>query len=221
MSYSIFGRTALVMSLLIIGGSLSSVSAAVTVTSGVHSSNDPFNFILSPGEYFSLNFGSAPINSPLLENAEEGQVVSSFYVETSPGHFEIGNGIDNTMLHCSIAPGGSCMDSAFGPATISLNESGGITSGSYTFGPQYYDCFAPGEMPVDGQECGRDFSFLPRMLFDLTFPDYDQRYAYTLTVSDNPVGGVPEPATWALLTMGFGAIGAARRQRSRRMSVAI
>lgn len=202
--------------LLLGTGSYSSVVAAVTVTVGVHNSNDPFNFILNPGEYFSLDFGTAPINTPLLQNLETGSVIASFYVETSPGNFEIGTGIDNTMLFCAIAPGGMCTDSAFGPADISLSESGGITTGSYTFGPAFYNCFAVGEIPVDGQECGRDFDFLPRMLFDLTFPAFDQRYAYTLTVSNNPIGGgVPEPSAWALMIVGFGAVGSARRHRQR------
>lgn len=37
---------------------------------------------------------------------------------------------------------------------------------------------------------------------------------------DSPVGVVPEPASWAMLLVGFGLIGAAMRQRARRASVA-
>lgn len=34
-----------------------------------------------------------------------------------------------------------------------------------------------------------------------------------------PMGGVPEPATWALLIMGFGAVGGAMRARKRTPSL--
>jgi PEP-CTERM motif len=52
--------------------------------------------------------------------------------------------------------------------------------------------------------------------------DANQRYRLSLqtTVTTNPpppppVGGVPEPATWALMISGFGMAGAALRRRSR------
>jgi PEP-CTERM motif len=41
----------------------------------------------------------------------------------------------------------------------------------------------------------------------------------TLTVPPAPNGGVPEPATWALTLIGFGAMGAALRRRPRVSSV--
>lgn len=189
--------------------------AGVTVTNGFHDSNTPFNFVLNPGEYFTLDFGAASFASIRLENFETGQVISSFYVEIAPGVFDVGNGIDDTLLVCAIATGGNCTDNDFGPVQIQLSESGGLISGNYTFGPQYYDCFGPGAVPVDGQECGRDFTFLPRMLFDLTFNDVDTRLPYTLSVSTGPFpGGVPEPTTWALMILGFGVVGAAQRRRA-------
>jgi len=39
--------------------------------------------------------------------------------------------------------------------------------------------------------------------------------AATLAVPPAPIGSVPEPATWALTLMGFGAMGAAMRRRPR------
>ena len=39
--------------------------------------------------------------------------------------------------------------------------------------------------------------------------------AATLAVPPAPIGTVPEPATWALTLMGFGAMGAAMRRRTR------
>lgn len=200
---------------LLASGSLAPAQAATTITMGNHDSNSPFNFILNPGEYFMLEFGGASIQTPSLANLELGQVITTFYVETSPGVFDTGIGPDDTELSCTIAPGGNCTDTDFGPAAISLSETGGVTLGSYTFGPQFFDCFAPGEVPVDGAECGRDFTFLPRMLFDVTFSEFDQVYPYTLTISTDPLPAIPEPATWALLLLGFGAIGTMARRSAR------
>lgn len=39
-----------------------------------------------------------------------------------------------------------------------------------------------------------------------------------IKVSDTPVGGAPEPATWAMLLVGFGVAGAALRRRPRHAS---
>jgi hypothetical protein len=36
---------------------------------------------------------------------------------------------------------------------------------------------------------------------------------YSLTISEAPTGAVPEPGSWALLLLGFGAIGVAMRRR--------
>jgi len=39
--------------------------------------------------------------------------------------------------------------------------------------------------------------------------------AFRATVADAPTGGVPEPATWAMMILGFGAAGTALRSRRR------
>lgn len=215
MDHAVFRTTALACATALATSVAAPAQAGVTVTNGFHDSNTPFNFVLNPGEYFTLDFGAASFASIRLENLETGQVISSFYVEISPGVFDVANGIDDTVLTCAIVTGGNCTASDFGPVQIQLSESGGLISGNYTFGPQYYDCFGPGAVPVDGQECGRDFSFLPRMLFDLTFNDIDTRLPYTLSVSTGPFpAGVPEPATWAMLILGLGVVGAAQRKRA-------
>lgn len=43
---------------------------------------------------------------------------------------------------------------------------------------------------------------------------------YTLTVTDVTAGAVPEPATWAVVTIGFGLTGAALRRRGRTIAIA-
>lgn len=40
----------------------------------------------------------------------------------------------------------------------------------------------------------------------------------TLTIS-NPTSGVPEPATWAMMLLGFGAVGGAMRRRRQKITV--
>lgn len=40
-----------------------------------------------------------------------------------------------------------------------------------------------------------------------------------LTISQAPVGAVPEPGAWALMILGFGLAGAALRNRNRKISV--
>lgn len=195
--------------------------ADTTVTMGVIDTNMPFNFILSPGEYFTLSAPGAPFDVLQLFNLESGFVVSTFYVEVMPGVFETATGLDETVLSCMIAPGGSCTASDFGPAAIALSESGGLVSGEYTFGPAYDNCFTPENPPADGVECGRDFAFLPRMLFDATFAVPDLQIRYTLTISDAPIGGaIPEPVTWALLIGGLGLTGGALRRRKRAVALA-
>lgn len=51
--------------------------------------------------------------------------------------------------------------------------------------------------------------------FSYALRNYDTRYFVDVygDVSDISLSGVPEPATWALMTMGFGAIGFTMRQR--------
>jgi hypothetical protein len=78
-----------------------------------------------------------------------------------------------------------------------------------------------------------DFSTLPlsgsqlRILVDLTFDRpgigsispgiTDIRFGQSLA-DVQPPAGVPEPATWAMMVLGFGAIGTAARRRDRRPS---
>jgi hypothetical protein len=51
------------------------------------------------------------------------------------------------------------------------------------------------------------------ILFDFAGMDYTNASGFTATFSN--VSAVPEPATWALMLVGFGAVGASMRSRTR------
>ena len=55
-------------------------------------------------------------------------------------------------------------------------------------------------------------------LIDPTFTDanFGGTFAYSPGVFDGAAGGVPEPATWAMMLTGFGGLGAVMRSRRRR-----
>lgn len=58
------------------------------------------------------------------------------------------------------------------------------------------------------------------VLRNIDGPQAFQVAGLTVTAAELPsVGGVPEPASWALLTIGFGTIGAAMRRKPRTTSV--
>jgi hypothetical protein len=74
---------------------------------------------------------------------------------------------------------------------------------TYTFGPDDQFLLAGGRYEID--------AFTPQALPALMTFDLSPE---TLTVtSDKVFGGVPEPASWALMIAGFGAVGAALRRR--------
>lgn len=48
-----------------------------------------------------------------------------------------------------------------------------------------------------------------------------QPLTYRVTISDSPIGAVPEPATWAMMLLGFGFVGGAMRVAKRRQNIAV
>ena len=55
----------------------------------------------------------------------------------------------------------------------------------------------------------------------LSFKSLDVGSPYGPVIGQVSVGAVPEPATWAMMLMGFGGLGAAMRSSRRRMALAI
>jgi choice-of-anchor C domain-containing protein len=72
-----------------------------------------------------------------------------------------------------------------------------------------------------------DMGWTPEM-FSFTATDTSAKLTFSATVNDafgpaldnvSITGGVPEPASWALMIMGFGGVGAAMRSRRRAQAV--
>jgi len=96
---------------------------------------------------------------------------------------------------------GSSTDFLFG----TFNPTGGIAPyGTYTF----YDA------GIFAQYWDAQNNHLGDVAFFDTCASQTAACAFTRTVDHGPVaGGVPEPASWTLMIMGFGAIGAGLRRR--------
>lgn len=92
-----------------------------------------------------------------------------------------------------------------------------FTSGIVGLQAGVRDSFDFSQAPLSGSQL--------QILVDLTFdnPDIgsvspgitDIRFGQTRLDGPPPVGGVPEPATWAMLVLGLGGVGASLRRRDR------
>jgi hypothetical protein len=83
-----------------------------------------------------------------------------------------------------------------------------LNPGTYTVSVQAYSNFAIGPFLSDGFSGGGSF-------VDATGNPRDTHWAFDiLNVQSAVQAGVPEPATWAVMLLGFGAVGFALRRRS-------
>lgn len=84
-------------------------------------------------------------------------------------------------------------------------------------------CTGNGNGPTPGQSISGSFSLdYPGSLSSLTLSDFSVRYQSTFQggSSTGQVTNVPEPATWAMMLVGFGATGVAMRRRRRKVAFA-
>jgi hypothetical protein len=104
-----------------------------------------------------------------------------------------------------------------------------IGTGDFMIGSGCANCFTRSGTVIGGfvngvqQFSGVNFSYVignPSILGSVyaTAPTFSVRL---LSIDGTPVPGpVPEPATWAMMVIGFGAVGAAMRRRSVRVRFA-
>ena len=92
-----------------------------------------------------------------------------------------------------------------------------LAPGSYTVYVTQYDNFGPTQLP--GAFRYDDNPNFRGGFFDVAGDKRDGHWAFDLlnvdSASGPPSGGVPEPASWAMMLAGFGAIGGTMRSRRR------
>lgn len=93
-----------------------------------------------------------------------------------------------------------------------LSQAGGFNNRIQVFGPQLFT--GPTANPIFATGVF-DLSDIPRQ-----FTTDPLQVNYRLTISEVQAA-VPEPATWAMMMFGFGAIGVAVRHRKRRQRFAV
>lgn len=100
-------------------------------------------------------------------------------------------------------------NSTEGPASYTFTGrvgSGWSQQSAYTSDPYFKATFDLDTAAI----AGRVSTNVPVSLSDFVFGGTG-----TVTVTDSPVNGVPEPAAWGLMLAGFGVIGTAQRTRRR------
>ena len=226
MSCFVFRSIALSTCATLAAGSFAPASAATIIIDGVFDTDDGSfgTFVnldrsftkVNGSTYFTLDFGDAPIY--LASLSETGDALTSlFYVDTGFG-LDVDAGFTPVDIDCLITPGGSCgdtvtIDGAF--VTLDVSESNGLISGSQQVGGFFNDCDPGSPAAVEGQICGVVDDNIYAALLRVDFLEGGFRYPYRLTISDEPIGAVPEPASWAMMLLGFAAVGGAMRRRRR------
>lgn len=165
---------------------------------------------------FRLEFTNAQFATAQYQQAFS--TFSEFWVETTPGNFDLGFGPDDGVANCVIGPNGSCLITNFTIAqgTISLNHAGNVVSGFVGFDNVNFDECNGALFHVVGPICSEDSGVIgPVAQFNLgdlfvgfNTPNGDGRYTFTLYSNT-----VPEPAAWAMMIAGFGMVGGTLRQR--------
>lgn len=127
------------------------------------------------------------------------------------GSWELNSGVDDNPLTgqqaAALIFGGDAAD-----YMISTN---GSDASQINFRAWYAFIGLPDTVGVDAQDVNSAFGFdLSAYVNDGSLGSY-VNYAFK---DDGRVGGVPEPATWALMIAGFGLAGAGLRRRSLALS---
>lgn len=160
---------------------------------------------------YSNTFGGAVVvpSTPNYANADAtGSTIS--FVDPTSGLATTSNGFGLTI------PGLNLSGGYYAGATLTFFGVGGGVLGSQTFGP------------VGAQEFRSDIRYANALqgISSVFFTRTENQNGPALFPIDNVTfslnalaGGVPEPATWAMLILGFGTVGGAMRRKLRSTAV--
>ena len=114
-------------------------------------------------------------------------------------------------------------EQAFSDPTMNLSYDIGPATGTTDGHNHVYSTFFDGTNP-GGDAAAIEAAGVPHGTYvafeDEPFPDSDYNYHDEEFVFTNVATGVPEPATWSLMLLGVGGIGAILRRKSRRLATA-
>ena len=200
------------------GAALQAVPAAA-VTHIITATADPVNattnsFTFNGSTFYTGNL----IVDPFPEfTVAEGDVIGVTLTLASgftvPGSMEQlfgfnffrSDGVDPTIIddpNQVVVDGTGLFSFSMGPTGLSSDTQGGACGNCLT--------------AIMGQIPGNSFIFdklvLSQTIFNLEAPYTVDRMSFSYQLRDI-AGGIPEPATWAMMIMGFGLIGGALRQR--------
>ena len=197
-------------------------AAAVThiITVTANPTNTTTNSFTFNGSEF--NTGNLIVDPFDMFTVEEGDIIEVTLTLASgftvPGSIEQlfgfnffrSDGVDPTIIEDPnqvVVDGTGVFSFSMGPTGLSSNTQGGACGNCLT--------------AIMGQIPGNSFTFdkliLSQTVLNLEAPYTIDRASFSYQLRDI-AGAVPEPATWAMMIMGFGLIGGAMRQRKAKVS---
>ena len=152
-----------------------------------------------------------PAHATLLSFAITGDYTASFQIDSNPAPAVRDSGRGFVILDVE----GNFPGALAGIADLTFYNSA-LGGGLYI-----YDFYADSTLLLtDGPQLysgSEDAPIFNTGTFALS--DFSGTGTYTLTISNPNVAAVPEPATWGMMILGFGMIGAASRSRKVKTSV--
>jgi PEP-CTERM motif len=138
--------------------------------------------------------------------------IGGSYQTSNPLVFQIWNSSRSAVLFST----GSIAPTFFGPANGSSNTA--IVTGSFSpitlSAGSYYASFVGTNIAINGYAGGNGGGGQLSQVGGGNFEARGDNIGYQL-LGTSGVGAVPEPSTWALMLLGFGAIGFAMRKASK------